>query len=99
MEMLTAMRKSACPSACIFFNWAQAALLGQRDELVGRYEAAVVRAPAQQRLGTDDAAAVEVDLGLVDDEEMVLLEAGAQALEQLEALARVAAHGGREVLR
>mmetsp|Transcript_7594 Transcript_7594/g.12525 ORF Transcript_7594/g.12525 Transcript_7594/m.12525 type:complete len:204 (-) Transcript_7594:22-633(-) len=61
----------------------EAALLGQGDELVGRDIASIIGAPAQQGLGADHAAADQLDLRLVDDEEPVLLETGAQALEQL----------------
>mmetsp|Transcript_21514 Transcript_21514/g.83510 ORF Transcript_21514/g.83510 Transcript_21514/m.83510 type:complete len:203 (-) Transcript_21514:309-917(-) len=77
----------------------QPVALGDEDEGIGAEQPALRMAPAQQGLGADHAAADQLDLRLVDDEEPVLLETGAQALEQLEALAGIAAHGGREVLR
>ena len=62
------------------------ALLGQRDELVGRHRLAVHR-PAQQRLGAHGLALL-VELGLVDQRELARLQRVVQAPAQLQPPAR-----------
>ena len=58
----------------------QAVLLGERHEVVGQDEAELGMAPADQRLEPHDLPAVERDLRLVDQLELVLLERAPQML-------------------
>src|SRR3546814_14895745 len=53
-------------------------LLGMADEMVGPHLAQLPVRPADQGLGGDDAAALEVDLGLVDQVELVVVGSPAQ---------------------
>jgi hypothetical protein len=50
-------------------------LLGERDELRRRDIAVPGQAPAQQRLGADDAAVAQINFWLVADHELVALDA------------------------
>src|SRR3546814_4489721 len=52
--------------------------LGVADEVVGPHFAQLPVLPADQGLGGDDAAALEVDLGLVDQVELVVVGGPAQ---------------------
>src|SRR3546814_12255277 len=52
--------------------------LGVADEVVGPHFAQLPVLPADQGLGCDDAAALEVDLGLVDQVELVVVGGPAQ---------------------
>src|SRR3546814_2172602 len=52
--------------------------LGMADEMVGPHLAQLPVLPADQGLGGDDAAALEVDLGLVDQVELVVVGSPAQ---------------------
>ena len=56
----------------------QAALLGERHELVRRHQPELRMAPAQQGLEPDDRTAVQLDLRLVEEHELTLLERPAQ---------------------
>ena len=67
-------------------------LLGQRDELRGRDVAVPGQAPAQQRLGADDPAVAQVDLGLVLDHQLVALERAAQLALEHQPLDRGGVH-------
>jgi hypothetical protein len=58
----------------------QTGLLGHREEVRRRDQAQLGMLPAQQRLGADDAAAGEVELGLIVEDEALLLEGRAQAV-------------------
>ena len=66
----------------------QPAVLGHRDEVLGRDVAALRVVPAQQRLRTDDRAIGQRDLGLEVDAELVLGQAAAQVGLQRHAVAR-----------
>ena len=75
----------------------EARFLRERDEL-RRGDVAVTRqAPAQQRLGADDLAARQVDLGLVADEELVAVERASQLALEHEPLDGGGVHLGRVV--
>jgi len=52
--------------------------LGQRDELVGRNHAVDRMVPTHQRLGPDDHAVGQADLGLMVDDQLALLDRPAQ---------------------
>ncbi len=57
-------------------------LLGERNELRGRYVAVAGKAPAQQGLRADDPAVAQIDFRLVADHQLVALERATQlALE------------------
>ena len=56
----------------------EAGLLGERYELRGRDVAVARQAPAQQRFGAQHPAIAHVDLGLVQDHQLVSLQGAAQ---------------------
>ena len=70
----------------------QAGLLGQRDELDRRDEAALGVMPAQQRLQTADLVALEVDERLVVELELAVGQRLAQVELQLAARLHVGVH-------
>ena len=70
-------------------------LLGDRDEVRRPDDAALGIAPAQERLDAERAAAREVDLRLVDEEELVVHEPAAHVGLDLQALAHARVHVGR----
>ena len=70
----------------------QPGLLGDRDEAVGWDQFAVLAPPAQQRFDTDNAAAGEIDLRLVGEEELFLAEGEAQVAQEMRAFARAPPH-------
>ena len=59
-------------------------LLGERDEAVGRYQAAGRMLPAHQRLGADDGSALHGDERLVEDAQLAALHRVAQVLVQVQ---------------
>mmetsp|Transcript_6689 Transcript_6689/g.27999 ORF Transcript_6689/g.27999 Transcript_6689/m.27999 type:complete len:689 (+) Transcript_6689:1417-3483(+) len=64
----------------------EAGLLGERDELHRRHQAAHRVLPAHQRLGADDAALLQVDLGLQVQAQLVGLDRMAQLGQQRQRL-------------
>jgi hypothetical protein len=71
-------------------------LLDQRQERGGRQQASGGVAPAQQRLRTDDPAAVQLDDGLVEQDELVALQGVLEVGFEGEPLHGVVAHGRLE---
>ncbi len=69
-----------------------AGLLRERNELVGRHEAARRMAPADQHLGRQAAAVDQRDLGLVLQVELVLVDCAAQVGQQAQAVLAGARH-------
>ena len=74
----------------------QPALLGERDELEGRDQAAGGVAPAQQRLDAGDRAVAQADERLVVQLELVALERPLQIGAQLQARHDLLVHGRLE---
>ena len=70
----------------------QVGLLGERNELRGRNVAVARQAPAQQRLGADDAPVAQVHLGLVVDHQLVALQRAAQLALEHQPLDRRGVH-------
>ena len=64
----------------------QSGVLGERDERVGVLDAACRVVPPDQRLDPQHFAARHVDLGLVDEEELVVLDRRPQVGEDRESL-------------
>ena len=62
----------------------QPGVLGERDELVGKDQAALGVLPAHQGLGADDLAGADADLGLVVQDELAAVQRPAQVPEQRE---------------
>ena len=73
----------------------QSGFLGQRDELGRRNQAALGMAPAQQRLGADDAAGA-VDLRLVIENELAIANGESQSGFQIRPRGERALHLGVE---
>src|SRR6185295_19044689 len=67
-----------------------AGLLGERDERAGAEQAALGMHPADERLDVVDAAAVEVELRLEVEDDLLGADRVAQLADELQALARVA---------
>src|SRR5450759_4268854 len=70
----------------------EARFFGERNKLRGRDVAVPRQAPAQQRLGADDAAVSKVNLWLVANHELIALECAAQLALQHEPLNRRRIH-------
>ena len=73
----------------------QSGLFGERDEQVGRHQAALRVVPAQQRLAADGAHRGEVGLGLVVDDELALFEGAVQGTGERQAIVDAVVHGRR----
>ena len=73
----------------------QPQFLGQRDEAHRRHQAMLRVLPAHQRLGADDAAAAQIDLGLVMQHEFAALRRAAQLRTQCQPLVGLAVELGR----
>ncbi len=74
----------------------QARFLGERDEIVGRDDAAGRMVPADQRLEADQALVGGVDQRLVEQAELLGLDAGAHVLLELEPVLGLVLHVGVE---
>jgi hypothetical protein len=61
----------------------QPGLFQHRNEFDRRHDAAIAPMPAQQRLRGARQAAVQVDLGLIDERELLALEGAAQLAAEL----------------
>jgi hypothetical protein len=70
----------------------QPGLLRQRDELVGRHDAAPRMTPADQGLGADDGLAGKIEDGLVEQEELLVPEGRAQIDLELQAIPGIWIH-------
>src|SRR5581483_2313635 len=93
----------ACLTACFVQHPVpdghdEAGLLGERNESARRDQSASGMAPADQRLRTLYVSRADIDLGLVMQLELALGERVAQAIFELQALARACVHRWGEEL-
>ena len=85
----TAHCASACSSTSRVSGPIRPGLLGKREEFERRDHAEPRMRPAQQRLDGDRLAVAQIELGLVVEHQLLVLDGGAQLVDEHEAVPAV----------